>query len=207
MKDKMDLIDMIKSQLKDLISGKEEVVASKFLEVKAGDLMITSPDEELLVGSEVYSVDADGNNVPLADNEYILDSGIKIVVSAGKVSALVSSEAPVEEPMAEVAPEAEVETPESEAPANEEVPEEDAPAASEEKMAELLARVVKCEEMIAEMAKGNEKMAVEFSRIAEQPSVEPIRVEPSEFKSVEDKKSSAGLPDILSIREMARKNR
>ena len=200
MKDKMDLIDMIKSQLKDLISGKEEVVASKFLEVKAGDLMITSPDEELLVGSEVYSVDADGNNVPLADNEYILDSGIKIVVSGGKVSALVSSEAPVEEPMAEEVP-AEEEAPVEETPEVEEEPEAD------DKMLELMERIAKCEEMIAEMAKGNEKMAVEFSRIAEQPSVEPIRVEPSEFKSVEDKKSSAGLPDIASIREMARKNR
>lgn len=200
MKDKMDLIDMIKSQLKDLISGKEEVVASKFLEVKAGDLMITSPDEELLVGSEVYSVDADGNNVPLADNEYILDSGIKIVVSGGKVSALVSSEAPVEEPMAEEVP-VEEEAPVEEAPEVEEEPEAD------DKMLELMERIAKCEEMIAEMAKGNEKMAVEFSKIAEQPSVEPIRVEPSEFKSVEDKKSSAGLPDILSIREMARKNR
>jgi len=201
MKDKMDLIDKIKSQLKDLISGKEEVVASKFLEVKAGDLMITSPDEELLVGSEVYSVDADGNNVPLADNEYILDSGVKIVVSGGKVSALVSSEAPIEEPMAEEVPV------EEEVPAVEEAPEEEEAPEADDKMLELMERITKCEEMIAEMAKGNEKMAVEFSKIAEQPSVEPIRVEPSEFKSVEDKKSSAGIPDILSIREMARKNR
>jgi hypothetical protein len=201
MKDKMDLIDKIKSQLKDLISGKEEVVASKFLEAKAGDLMITSPDEELLVGSEVYSVDADGNNVPLADNEYILDSGIKIVVSGGKVSALVSSEAPIEEPMAEEVPV------EEEVPAVEEAPEVEEEPEADDKMLELMERITKCEEMIAEMAKGNEKMAVEFSKIAEQPSVEPIRVEPSEFKSVEDKKSSAGLPDIASIREMARKNR
>ena len=203
----MDLIDKIKSQLKDILSGKEEVIVdSKFLEVKAGDLTISSPDEELVVGSEVYSIDADGNNVPLADNEYTLDSGLKIVVSGGKVDALVNAEVPVEEPMAEIAPEVEVETPESESPANEEVPEEDKPVDAEEKMAELLARVVKCEEMIAEMAKSNEKMTSEFSKIAEQPSVEPIRVEPSEFKSVEDKKSSVGI-DILSIREMARKNR
>lgn len=203
----MDLIDKIKSQLKDILSGKEEVIVdSKFLEVKAGDLTISSPDEELVVGSEVYSIDADGNNVPLADNEYILDSGLKIVVSGGKVDALVSSDAPIEEPMAEVAPEEEVEAPESEAPEAEEVPEENKPVDAEEKMTELLARIAKCEEMIAEMAKSNEKMTSEFSKIAEQPSVEPIRVEPSEFKSVEDKKSSVGI-DILSIREMARKNR
>ncbi len=201
MKDKMDLIDKIKSQLKDLISGKEEVVASKFLEVKAGDLMITSPDEELIVGSEVYSVGPDGNNIPLKDDEYTLDSGIKIVVSGGKVDALVNAEAPIEEPMAEEVPV------EEEVPAVEEAPEEEEATEEEDKMAALLERITKCEEMIAEMAKGNEKMAVEFSKIAEQPSVEPIRVEPSEFKSVEDKKSSAGLPDILSIREMARKNR
>ena len=195
--DKNKLIETIKSQLKALVSS--EV---KFAEVKAGDLLITSVDEELVVGSEVFTQDQDGNNIPLGDGEYTLDSGEKITVSAGKIDAM----AKVDAVEAEV--EIEVE------PTKEEMPEEEAPKEDGEedemgskKMKELEDRMAKCESMLEEMYKSNNKMAQELSKVSGEPSAEPISVEPTEFKSVEDKKSGYSNIDIMSIREKARKNR
>lgn len=203
---KAKLIENIKSQLKSLISN--EV---KFSEVKAGDLIISSPDEELVVGSEVYTIDADGNNVPLSDGEYTLDSGVKIVVVSGKVDALVSTETE-EAPEVEVEVEAEDATgdvKEDEVPADE-VKEDEMPAEEEE----LKSRIAKLEEKVEEMAKKfeevvkeKEAMKAEFSKIAELPATTPIDVKPSEFKTVEIKKEGAGRPDVASIRELVRSKR
>jgi hypothetical protein len=201
---KSQLVEKIKAQLKSLVS-------QKFAEVKAGDLMITSPDEALAIGSEVFTVDTDGNNIPLTDGEYTLDYGVKIAVVAGKIEAMVNPEAEVEAAVEEVvAPEGEVEveveTPEAEAPANEEKPEEDMPATAEE-MKKLMERVMKCEEMITELVKQKEQMAQEFSKLAEQPSTGAIEINTSEFKSVDEKKSGFGSIDVMAIRDKARKNR
>jgi len=195
---KSQLVEKIKAQLKSLVS-------QKFAEVKAGDLMITSPDEALAIGSEVFTVDTDGNNIPLTDGEYTLDDGVKIAVVAGKIEAMVNPEAEVEAEVEEVvAPEGEVEveveTPETEAP------EEDMPATAEE-MKKLMERVMKCEEMITELVKQKEQMAQEFSKLAEQPSTEAIEVNTAEFKSVDEKKSGFGSIDVMAIREKARQNR
>ena len=86
---KNDLITKIKAQLKGLLT-------TKFAEVKAGDLTITSQDEVLVVGSEVFTVDQDGNNIPLSDGEYVLDNGTKIMVAAGKITGIYEKEAEVE---------------------------------------------------------------------------------------------------------------
>ena len=200
--DKAKLIENIKSQLKSLMTN--EV---KFAENKAGDLMISSPDEELVVGSEVFKTDEDGNNVPLTDGDYTLDSGEVITVVAGKVEGIVASvpeeevveaEEEIEEPVEVVeAPEGEEEAPE--------VEEEDMEAGK--KVKELEDRVAKCEKMLEEMTKMNNKMEQELSKVGGLPATEAISVEPSEFKSVEDKKNGVGAVDIMSIRERARKNR
>lgn len=200
--DKNKLIETIKGQLKALIST--EV---KFAEVKAGDLLITSADEELVIGSEVFTQDQDGNNIPLGDGDYTLDSGEVITVSAGKIDAMSAVEVEVEAPIEaeveiEVEPKEEEEMPE-EAP--EDIKEED--MATEKKMKELEERMVKCEEMLKEMSSANNKMAQELSKVSGEPSTTPISVEPTEFKSVEDKKSGFSNMDIMSIREKARKNR
>jgi hypothetical protein len=196
---KSQLVEKIKAQLKSLVS-------QKFAEVKAGDLMITSPDEALAIGSEVFTVDTDGNNIPLTDGEYTLDDGVKIAVVAGKIEAMVNPEAEVEAEVEEVvAPEGEVEV-EVEEPETEEKPEEDMPATAEE-MKKLMERVMKCEEMITELVKQKEQMAQEFSKLAEQPSTGAIEINTSEFKSVDEKKSGFGSIDVMAIRDKARKNR
>jgi hypothetical protein len=196
--DKNKLIETIKSQLKALVSS--EV---KFAEVKAGDLLITSVDEELVVGSEVFTQDQDGNNIPLGDGEYTLDSGEKITVTAGKIDAMAKVDAVEAEVEIEVEP-TEEEKPEEEAPIKEDGEEDEM---GSKKMKELEDRMAKCESMLEEMYKSNNKMAQELSKVSGEPSAEPISVEPTEFKSVEDKKSGYSNIDIMSIREKARKNR
>jgi hypothetical protein len=194
--DKTKLIASIKNQLKSLMMS--EV---KFAEIKAGDLMINCPDEECVVGSEVFTVDVDGNNIPLADGDYTLDSGETISVVSGKVSAIAITETPVE---AEV--EVEVESPEGEASEEEDVTEEEMGYKPEE-MKALMERVAKMEKMLEEMSKSNNKMAQELSKVSGEPSTTPIAIEPTEFKSVEEKKEGFGAVDIMAIRQRARASR
>jgi len=203
--DKNKLIENIKSQLKSLMSN--EV---KFAQVKAGDLMISSPDDELEVGSEVFTIDSSGNNIPLADGDYKLDSGDKITVANGVVEGIVNVEAPAPEVETEAAKEAPLlnATMDPEANPNEaETPEETKKEGGNEKVAALEARIAKCEAMLEEMNKMNNKMAQELSAVSEFPSTKSISVEPAEFKSVEDKKSGVGSIDIMAIRDRARSSR
>ena len=194
--DKTKLIENIKNQLKFLMTS--EV---KFAEIKAGDLMINCPDEECVVGSEVFTPDADGNNVPLADGDYTLDSGETISVVSGKVTAIAITETPVEAAEADV--EVEVEPTEDEEPVIEDEPVDD----NEEDMKSLMARVAKCEAMLEEMSKANNKMAQELSKVSNEPSTTSIAIEPTEFKSVAEKKDGSSAVDIMSIRERARASR
>lgn len=201
---KAKLIEKIKEQLKAIVSN--EV---KFAEVKAGDLMITSPDEELVVGSEVYTVDQDGNNIPLTDGEYTLDSGVKIVVVSGKVEAMVSSE----EPETETEIEIEAAEDKTEDSGEEKMPEEEVKSeegeepSKDEEMKKLMERIEKMEKMLEEMGKDKKAMEQKLAAISEEPAKKAISVEPAEFKSVEDKKESVGAVDVVAIRERLRKNR
>lgn len=203
--DKNKLIETIKDQLKALVSS--EV---KFAEVKAGDLLITSTDEELVIGSEVFTQDQDGNNIPLGDGDYTLDSGETITVTAGKIDAIAGAAPEVELPeevvAAKDAPMDPAMDPEAD-PNEAETPEETKKEGDNEEVKALAARIAKCEAMLEEMSKSNNKMAQELSKVSGEPSTAPISVEPTEFKSVEDKKSGYSNIDIMSIREKARKNR
>lgn len=202
---KQDLIEKIKSQLKSLVS--QEV---KFAEQKAGDRLIVSPDENFMIGSEVYLRDAEGNNVPLLDGEYTFDDGVKIVVEAGKIKAMVEPDGEVSDDEVEVEA-GEEEKPAEEVKAEEEKPKEEEPKSEE--MKKLMEKIKMIEEKVEEMAKKfaevekeNEQMKQEFSKIAEQPSTSKIEPAVAEFKSVEDKANSIGMVDIMAIREKARKN-
>lgn len=199
---KAKLIEKIKEQLKAVISN--EV---KFAEVKAGDLLISSPDEELIVGSEVYTIDQDGMNIPLTDGDYTLDSGVKIKVVGGKVEAIVAAEAEVE--AEEEIADAEVEVDETESPEDEDLPEEAPTADADMKsiMKKMMERLEKCEKVIEEMGKEKKVMEQKLSAISSEPATTAISVEPAEFKSVEDKKESVGAVDVMAIRDKVRKNR
>ena len=194
--DKNKLIENIKAQLKSLMTS--EV---KFAEVKAGDLMITSQDEVLVVGSEVFTIDQDGNNVPLSDGDYTLDSGEVITVVSGKIEGMITTTPEEVEAEDEVD---ETETPEQ---AEEPAVEEEVEVEDEDEMKKLMARVEKCEKMLEEMGKEKAAMEQKLSKISNEPSSASISVEPAEFKSVENKKDSIGSFDITELRAKIRSNR
>jgi|688.fasta_scaffold97239_2 hypothetical protein len=204
---KQDLIEKIKLQLKSLVSS--EV---KFAEAKAGDRLISTPDENFMIGSEVYLVDEEGNNVPLLDGEYTFDDGVKIVVEAGKIKAMVEPDGEVSEGEDVGEVEVEAEKGEEEMPA--EAEKEDEKDGKSEEMKKLMEKIKMIEEKVEEMAKKfaevekeSEKMKSEFSKIAEQPATSKIEAAVAEFKSVEEKANSIGAVDVMAIRERARKNR
>lgn len=200
--DKNKLIENIKAQLKSLMTS--EV---KFAEIKAGDLMITSQDEVLVVGSEVFTIDQDGNNIPLSDGDYTLDSGEVITVVSGKIEGIVTTTPEEVEAVEEEVDE--TETPEqAEEPAvEEEVEVEDEEEMGKNKMAKMEERLAKCEKMLEEMGKEKAAMEQKLSKISNEPSSASISVEPAEFKSVENKKESIGSFDITELRAKIRSNR
>ena len=103
------------SKLKDRIKS----LLMQFATVKTdkGDLVYNT--ESLEVGSEVYTEDENGENVPAADGEYILEDGRTVVVAEGKVTEIkekeevpAEPETPAEEQMVDETPaETPVETP------------------------------------------------------------------------------------------------
>jgi preprotein translocase subunit YajC len=56
--------------------------------------MIYSPAAEIAEGVEIFVMDADGNPSPLADGEYTLDNGKKIVVASGLIASIADAEEP-----------------------------------------------------------------------------------------------------------------
>jgi hypothetical protein len=56
--------------------------------------MIYSPAAEIAEGVEIFVMDADGNPTPLADGEYTLDNGKKIVVASGLIASIADAEEP-----------------------------------------------------------------------------------------------------------------
>ena len=92
------------SKLKDRIKS----LLMQFATVKSdkGDLVYNT--ESLEVGSEVYTEDENGENVPAADGEYVLEDGRTVVVAEGKVTEIKEKEEapaePAEEQQEEPAP-------------------------------------------------------------------------------------------------------
>ena len=193
---KQDLVSRIKLQLKSLLQTEH-----KFMEVKAGDLLLTTPAESLEVGAEIFYVDADGNNAPLNEGEYTLDNGIKIMVAGGKIAGIF-------EPETELEPEDVSEEEMAVNPESEEVIKDK--MASGIDMVEFEAmkeRLGKCEMMIEKMMKDKEMMEKKMSEFAALPLEAPIQTQPTENKSFAAKKESLSAVDVMSIRERVRKNR
>jgi len=86
---KLDLINKIKNQLSAIVKG-------EYAMIKAGEMMLYTPDEELMMGSEVFLMDESNNAVDLTDGEYALDNGVVIKVEAGKVISMSSEKEEVE---------------------------------------------------------------------------------------------------------------
>jgi len=71
----------------------------KLSEIKSKDgYTFVSPDEEIIIGSEIYSIDADGNQIPLVGEvEIVSEDGKAFKVLDGKVTEIEAIEEKPEE--------------------------------------------------------------------------------------------------------------
>lgn len=184
-----ELVEKIKKQLASLVS-KEEV---KFAQIQVGEMTVSTKDDQFTVGSEVFTIDQDGNNIPLADGEYKADDGTKMVVVGGKITEIGKEEG--EKPEVEVSIE------------SGDYKKDEKETDMEKRMANIEMALEAMAKKMEEMMGKSETMMKEFSKIAEQPSTKSIEPVGVEFRDINEKKSTTGMPDVLAIREKLRKNR
>ena len=127
---------------------------TKLTEIKSNDgYTFMSPDEEIIIGSEIYQIDAEGNKVPLVGEVEILsEDGKAYKTNDGKV---------IEIEITEEKPEDETEKPEVEMEA--EVKLEEKPVETTEVENSLEQRISKLESMFENLISSTEKVA-EFSK-------------------------------------------
>jgi len=130
----------------------------KLTEIKSKDgYTFVSPDEEIIIGSEIYSIDAEGNKVPLVGEVEIMSEEGKIYkTNDGKVIEIEMMEEKPEEEKPEIEMEADVNT-EAEVKLEENI--ED----SIEVENSLEQRISKLESMFENLISSTEKVA-EFSK-------------------------------------------
>ena len=95
---------MNKLSIKELVKQHFNLVEkAKFASVltKDGELTLEYPGEELVVGSEIFMLGVDGEKMPLADGEYMLETEVKIVVEGGLVKEIMEAEVEAEVEMME----------------------------------------------------------------------------------------------------------
>jgi hypothetical protein len=186
---KKSLIEKIKEQLASLLSSER-----KFAQIQCGEMTITTKDDQFTVGSEVFTVDQDGNNIPLADGEYKADDGTMMVVAGGKLTEIKKSEMDEsEKPELEISVES-----------GEMATETEMGYTMEKRMEKLEMAVMEMMKKFEEFGKKETEMAQKFSALL--PNEDKITQKNVEFKSIDEKKNGNGI-DIQAIREAIRKNR
>lgn len=195
--EKKKLIEKIKDQLKALINTEKEV---KFAMVKAGELMISTPDDELKVGSEVMILDDAGVGSPLTDGNYTLDSGMIIKVENGEVKEM------MEKPE-KTGVEIEIESGKKEEEKEMGYDKKEMEYNLEEKIAKLEEKLALIMDKIEMMGQSTEMMKKELSAISQLPASNKIEERSVEFRNIDEKKSNAVSIDLQNIRERVRRNR
>jgi phage shock protein A len=136
------------------LSAEEVVKVKQMVEAVLEDgTSIYSDSDTWAVGVRVFTKDADGNEVVVADGEYTTAEGVIVVVADGllvELKPMVEEEVPVEEPVAE------------EETFNKEVE-------------GLLSLVAKLESELAEMKKANAKLSSNVEKLSAQPAVQSIK--------------------------------
>lgn len=96
---------MAGTELVEMTSVKEDKNKIKLMEVKTKDGLTLTWEGDAAVGKEIFIILEDGSKAPLANGEYELEDGTKIIAAEGKVAEIKEAEA---EEMAEAVVEAPV---------------------------------------------------------------------------------------------------
>lgn len=162
----MSKLDLIKTKLAKLLL--------QFATIKTDKAVLEYDGEELVVGTEVYVTDENGERKPAEDGNYVTEDEKTIVVADGKVTEILEKEEEVEpndsEESNEEAPAEEVEAEDAETPAeevSEEVVEEVPSEESNDLTERLTALEAKVEELIAIVEKLVEKSETDSNAVEE----------------------------------------
>lgn len=220
--DKNEAMDKIRESLKKLISfsevatdagsgatasgatasdGKSDDKKKKFESVTANDgTVINYPDgSELEVGTELVTVDADGNETPLEDGTYELQDGRTLTVSGGVVESISGvgasngEETPIDDAKMDATQEAEGQDGSAEDDSNDDGSLQDRVSALENTMAEIL-------ELLQGMSSAQEMAMSKIQEIASAPAAESIKI----GKTVENNFSKTHS-NIEYLREIKKK--
>ena len=192
--DKNEAMDKIRESLKKLISFSEVATDAgsgatasdakssddkkkKFESVTANDgTVINYPDgSELEVGTELVTVDADGNETPLEDGTYELQDGRTLTVSGGVVESISGvgasngEETPIDDAKMDATQEAEGQDGSAEDDSNDDGSLQDRVSALENTMAEIL-------ELLQGMSSAQEMAMSKIQEIASAPAAESIKI-------------------------------
>lgn len=166
--DKEQLVLKIRETIKNLMKFEaEEVVEVKLLDIMAKDgTKYTTPSTTLGVDSEIYQVDADGNQTPANDGQIELEDGSILTVSKGKVTEMLAApeamdgqETPIEDAMAVT-----TDVPTDETPAD--IAED---TTTEQRISDLEAKIAEILDMMDKMSMSQvetmEKVDKTFSKV------------------------------------------
>jgi hypothetical protein len=164
-------VEKVKTMLRKLLAQFGEVATDKGTILWAGD-------EDLKEGDDVYTIDAEGNEIAVEDGEYKTEDGKTITIQGGKVETIVDNKAEVEP---EVEPE-----PEDKVEGAEEEPKEDEIANIRKEIDELYKLVDSILEKIGETRREADER---FKKLEEQPAGKSAEETFSEIEKTDTKAS------------------
>lgn len=188
----------------ELIKAKLASLLLHFATVKTDKAVLEYDAEELVVGTDVFVTDENGERKPAEDGNYVTEDEKTIVVADGKVAEILEkeeevepTEEPVEEPTEEVTAEEEVteETP-AEEPTEEE-PTNDSEESNEEPKDELAEKVTALE------AKVEELIAI-VEKLVEKSEADNVAVE-ERLSKIEKMSAAKPVEEVVEITKGAKK--
>lgn len=87
--DKNTALKNIRESLKTLLKFSKEIKGEEFGNFELTDgTKLTSTDEDIKVGSEIYQLDDQGNQTPLSDGDYVLSDGRTFTIKSNAITVI-----------------------------------------------------------------------------------------------------------------------
>ena len=188
----MSKLELIKTKLAKLLL--------QFATVKTDKAVLEYDAEELVVGTDVFVTDENGERKPAEDGNYVTEDEKTIVVTDGKVTEILEKEE-------EVKPEEETpaEEPTEEVTAEEEVTEETpAEEVAEEPKDELNERLTALEAKVNDLGNRMEELIAIVEKLVEKSEADNVAVE-ERLSKIEKMSASKTIEEEFEITKTSRK--
>ena len=163
-----EAMNALRKSINILLGKQEEVKEVKLTDVQTKDGKTLSTETEVLeIGSVLYGVDDQGNQIPVEDGSYELEDGKTIEVKDSIVTEIAEASEEVDE--------VEVEEEMSEAPVEEEVKIEEEGSDTESRISKLETDLAELMSMMQSMSENSVKLTSKVEEFASQPASEPIK--------------------------------